>query len=289
MTVLLPSRVLAPGVYTASLDGKLTPVTLTIASGIKDSTLLVSQAQDLQQIRATSGNFIVGNAGCFGLLGPDGLPERNPRGKMSAGMHSFDTATALDLPTIVYMYWTGYVTHKPWGTRKSWEEASMSEAMRLFSLHDAQRLRRFNNIESMGTLDEPGLNWGKTATGGWGSGFANWDGAPWYARYGWQFTDDPASRPDADWLKYGYIRDSIIGEQQAQAHKDMKSIWPDVRFSTDNYAVHVVMDGADAMSQRANDVPCTHIFLDWGLSRVDAISPSTSRNRTIRWPRLPMR
>ena len=54
------------------------------------------------------------------------------------------------------MYWTGYVTHKPFGSMKSWGNVEMNDAMRLLSFHTAQRLRRFGtNVVSIGTLDEP--------------------------------------------------------------------------------------------------------------------------------------
>ena len=95
---------------------------------------------------------------------------------------------------------------------------------------------------------------------------------PWYERRGWTFTNDPGSRTDADWLKYASIRGGIIGAQQAQARDDLKRVWPDVIFSADNYAAHAVMDGADPMNQGANDIPATHVFLDWGVGRLGAIA-----------------
>ena len=88
----------------------------------------------------------------------------------------------------------------------------MSDTMRMLSLHTAQRLRRYRkNIAALGTIDEPGLGPGKTPNDTWASGYANWDSAPWYERRGWTFTNDPGSRPDADWLKYASIRGGIIG------------------------------------------------------------------------------
>jgi len=72
--------------------------------------------------------------------------------------------------------------------------------------------------------------------------------------------------------RYGTIRGSIIGSQQDQAHRDLKQVWPNVVFSTVNYAAFAAMDGADPMNQRTSDIPATHVFLDWGTGRLGAIS-----------------
>ena len=53
---------------------------------------------------------------------------------------------------------------------------------------------------------------------------------------------------------------------------DLKRIWPDVVFSADNYAALAVMDGADPMNQRTNDIPATHVFLDWGIGRLGTLA-----------------
>ncbi|MGP0069947.1 MAG: hypothetical protein ACLQGP_40895 [Isosphaeraceae bacterium] len=272
VAVALPPLFLAPGVYEITLDGKPTPHRLTISAGVNDSTMLITQTIGMDRVRATGGNFFLGNAFEFGLVGPDGLPSRDLR-RRSGGLNVFDQAVAADLPTVVYMYWTGYVTHKPWGTRKGWAESTMGETMRTFSLHAAQRLRRYRrNLVSVGTIDEPGLGPGKTPAGGWASGFANWDSGPWYEARGWKFTDDPAAGTDDAWRRYATIRGGIIGARQAEAHADFKRVWPDATFSADNYAAFAVMDGADPMNQRTNDIPATHVFLDWGTGRLGTLS-----------------
>src|SRR5262249_18373105 len=43
-------------------------------------------------------------------------------------------------------------------------------------------------------------------------------------------------------------------------------------FSTDLYAPHAVMDGTDPLNQEVNDVPSSHVFVDWGTSRAGAYS-----------------
>ena len=198
--------------------------------------------------------------------------RRRTRGAGRAGLETFDRAVALDLPSVIYMYWTGYVTHKPWGTRKGWAEETMGRTMRMFNLHVAQRLRRYRrNIVSVGTIDEPGLGPGKTPAGTWASGFANWDSGPWYEARGWRFTDDPVAGTDDEWRRYATIRGGIIGARQAEAHADIKRVWPDVTFSADNYAAFAVMDGADPMNQRTNDILATHVFLDWGTGRLGTL------------------
>ncbi|HUU70819.1 MAG TPA: hypothetical protein VM186_14925 [Planctomycetota bacterium] len=194
MNARIPAGTLAPGAYALKLDGKDTNVIVTISSGVIDSSMLVSQTAPANQLKAQQGNFIVGNAAGFGILDANGMPGKDQR-KRTAMLNTFDGATAADLPNLIYMYWTGYVTHKPWGTRKTWEEASMQETMRLFNFHVAQRLRRYApNIKCIGTIDEPGLNWGTTPAGGAASGFANWDAQAWYEAHGWDWTDNPPSR-----------------------------------------------------------------------------------------------
>jgi len=153
------------------------------------------------------------------------------------------------------MYWTGYVTHKPWGTQKSWAEPAMVETMRLFNLHIAQRLRRYErNLICIGTLDEPGLAWGKTPAGGMASGFPNWDEQAWYEQRGVKFTNDIGSYSDSDWMRYMAVRCSILRQNNQWAR--MTALDPaNVPFSTDLYAPQAVMDGADPLSQQINDIP----------------------------------
>src|SRR5262249_28338347 len=125
--------------------------------------------------RSAGGNFLLSNAFGFGLFDHFGMPSRE-LWRRSGGMNAFDNAVRNNLPSLVYMYWTGYVTHKPFGSEKSWGAEDMMEATRLLSLHTAQRLRRYqSNVLLVGTLDEPGLSWGKTPAGGMASGFPNWD------------------------------------------------------------------------------------------------------------------
>ncbi|MBM3970210.1 MAG: hypothetical protein FJ302_10145 [Planctomycetes bacterium] len=272
-TVEVTSGSLAPDVYVVKLDGKEIGK-LTISSGVIDSTLLVSQTASLNELKAGGANFFLGNAFSFGRLNPrqDG-PSLAPRGTKTVGMRVFEDAIAANLPTVVYMYWTGYVTHKPFGSMKSWAAAEMNDSMRLLSFHTSQRVRRFApNIISVGTLDEPGLGWGKTPAGGTASGFPDWDEQAWYEQRGWQFTDDPASRADDDWLKYMTIRCEIMRDCQRQARRDLKTPWPQATFSTDLYAPHAIMDGTDPLNQEVNDLPASHVFVDWGIDRLGAYS-----------------
>lgn len=268
VVVELPPLYLAPASYEVTLDGRPEPNRLVVSAGVDDSTMLITQTIEPERVRATGGNFLLTNAFNFGLVGPDGMPAKDPRGR-SSGLETYDKAVAMDLPSVCYMYWTGYVTHKPWGNRKGWAEETMGRTMRMFNLHVAQRLVRYKrNIVSIGTIDEPGLGPGKTPAGTWASGFANWDSGPWYEVRGWPFTNDPAAGTDEQWRRYATIRGGIIGERQAEAHADIRRVWPDVTFSADNYAAFAVMDGADPMNQRTNDIMATHVFLDWGAGRL---------------------
>lgn len=271
--VEVTSGSLAPDVYAVKLDGKEVGK-LTISSGVIDSTMLVSQTANLDDLKAGGANFFVGNAFSYGRFNPQQTgPNMNPRGVKTIGMRVFEDAIAANMPTVVYMYWTGYVTHKPFGSMKSWGAADMNNAMRLLSFHTSQRLRRFtSNIVSVGTLDEPGLGWGKTPAGGTASGFPDWDEQAWYEQRGWQFTDNPASRDDADWLKYITIRCEIMKDCQRQARRDLKMPWPQATFSTDLYAPHAIMDGTDPLNQEVNDIPSSHVFVDWGIDRLGAYS-----------------
>src|SRR5262249_50653626 len=65
---------------------------------------------------------------------------------------------------------------------------------------------------------------------------------------------------------------AIMKEVNAQAKKDLKSIWHTAKFSTDLYAPHALMDGTDPLNQQVNDVPSSHVFVDWGTGRVGALS-----------------
>lgn len=270
----LPAGALAPGSYDLRLDGQPAGK-LTIASGVNESTLLLSQTVGMDQLKDGGANFVLGNAFSFGRLAPGGSGPRTTdlRAGRSPGLSVFDRAIEINLPSVVYMYWTGYVTHKPFGSKKSWAAADMTDAMRLLSFHTAQRVRRFApNVVSVGTLDEPGLGWGKTPAGGTASGFPDWDEEAWYAARGWQFTNDPGARPDDDWLKYMTIRTAIMAEQQGQAKQDLKHVWPEMVFSTDLYAPHAIMDGTDPLAQAVNDIPSSHVFVDWGIDRLGAYS-----------------
>ena len=269
VTRVLPEYSLAPAVYAVKLDGK-PAAKLTVTTGVKDSTLFVSQTGPL---REGGANFSVGNIFSTGLLDAKGQPDLAPRGKRSGGINGLENAVARDLPTVIYMYWTGFVTHKPWGTSKSWGAAEMAESMRLFNFRAAQVLRRYAaNIQAVGTLDEPGLAWGKTPAGGMASGFPNWDEKAWYEARGWTYTNDPGSRPDSDWMKYMAIRCAMIKEQNAQACQDLKKVWPSLVFATDIYAPGAIMDGTDPMNQEINDIPTSHVFMDWGVGKLGALS-----------------
>jgi hypothetical protein len=270
-TLALPPNSLAPGKYTLKLDGARA-AELTVVSGINRSTLLLTSLRYAQALAGTGANFLVGNAFQFGLLDQNGMPSTQLRGRRSPGMQPFERAVALDLPTLVYMYLTGYVTHKPWGTKKSWAEPHMTEAIRLLSFHVAQRLRRYaRNIVSVGTLDEPGLSHGPTPSGREFSGFPNWDERAWYEARNWELTDDPGARSDDDWMKYLSIRSAIMKEQNGQAKRDLQQVWPQARFSSDFYAPHAIMDGTDPLNQEINDIPCSHVFLDWGMGKLGVI------------------
>ena len=274
MVFVVPAATLTPDNYVVKLNGQ-DAGSLIISSGVTDSTLLVSQTIGWDQLKEAGANFNVGNAFSFGRFTPDGAGPLTTklRESQSTGLSIFDRAIAANLPTLVYMYWTGYVTHKPFGTQKSWVNEEMIQAMRLLSFHTAQRLRRFHrNIISVGTLDEPGLSWGETPTGGWASGFPNWDEAHWYQGRGWEYTNAPAARDDADWVKYLTIRCAILKECNEQAKNDLKAIWPELVFSTDLYAPHAIMDGTDPLNQQVNDIPSSHIFVDWGIDRLGAYS-----------------
>jgi hypothetical protein len=274
VVAVLPPYALAPSAYSVKLDGK-DAGKLTISSGVRDSTMLLSQTIGWDKLKPAGANFILGNAFGFGRLTPDGKGPltTNLRNGRSGGLDVFERAVAVDLPTVVYMYWTGYVTHKPFGSEKSWPADDMNEAMRLLSFHTSQRLRRYApNIVSVGCLDEPGLSWGKTPAGGMASGFPNRDEVEWYAARGWKYTDDPASRPADDWMKYMSIRCAIMKEQTARAAADLRASWPKMPFSTDLYAPQAVMDGTDPLNQQVNDFPSSHVFVDWGIDRLGAYS-----------------
>jgi len=270
-TLVLPPNALAPGDYAIVLDGQHTKHTLKVRRGIHRSTMYVSQTGGPEKGLA---NFNVSNAFAFGRLdGRTGLPTEDPRARVSSTLKHYDDAFAEDIPFMIYMYWTGYVLHKPWGIHKEWCSPDMTENMRLFNLHVAQRVRPYaENILYIGSLDEPGLPWGKTASGGSASGFPGWNTEEWYRERGWTFTDDPAGGSDADWLAYMDARCRMLGTQCEQARQDIKTVWPEAVYSTDLYAPHAMMDGTDPWNQMCNDIPSTHVFVDWGYGKLGALS-----------------
>ena len=271
-SVLAPYT-LAPAGYKILIDAKDTGLRITISSGVNVSTMLISRSGGIKEVQEAGGNFVVGTAFGFGRLDPDGMPARRPRGMRSAGCQAFENAIAANLPTLVFSYWTGAVTHKPWGANKSWAAKDMVEMMRMRSVHTGQRLRRYKeNIISVGAIDEPGLSYGRTPAGMDQSGFPNWDEKEWYEERGWKFTNDPASGTDEEWLKYMKIRCGIIGQNMRWAREDLKSVWPEAVFSTDIYAPDAIMDGTDPMNQTANDIPNTHVWVDWGTGRLGAMA-----------------
>lgn len=273
-TFMLPPHSLAPGAYAVELNGRKVS-TLQVASGVVDSTFLISQTIPSKQLEAADANFFLGNAFNFGRFSKDrtGPLTTDLRASRAAGYQVFEQAIARNFPTIVYMYWTGYITHKPFGSLKSWGAPENTDAMRLLNFHTAQRLRRYRrNIVSVGTIDEPGLNWGRPPNGSSATGFASWDEQAWYEQRGWAFTNDPASRSDEDWMAYMAIRTSMLQEQQAQAKRDLKTVWPEMVFSTDFYAPQAVLDGTDPLHQQINDFPTSHVFVDWGIDRLGTYS-----------------
>jgi len=272
-SLVIPPYMLAPGQYGIKLDGVDTSVVLTVASGLHTSEMLLSQTTGWDQLKSSGSNFIVGNSFSWGVVGPDGAPLLDARAQRSTGWGQFERAVEMDLPTVVYMYWTGYVTHKPFGSHKSWAASEMTESLRLLNFSTGQNLRRFNaNVVKIGTLDEPGLAWGKTPAGGSASGFPGWDEQAWYEQRGWTYTQDIGNQSDADWMKYMTIRCEIMKEQNVQAKKDLKVAWPEMIFATDLYALHAIMDGTEGMNQEVNDIPTSHVFADWGIGRVGMYS-----------------
>ena len=260
ITSALPPLALAPGKYRVQLDGVLV-ADLTIASGVWQSSMLVGQAGNQPEGGA---NFVLGNTFSWGLLDQDGQPQVDMRGKKSGTSTACEQWLAADRPVINYMYLTGYVLHKPFGTQKSWANDRMMEAIRLMSFAEGQRLRKYGKaIYSVGPIDEPGLSWGATPAGGMASGFPNWDEQPWYEQHGWKYTQDIAAGSDAEWMKYLTARCAILKDTYVQASKDIKASFPSVKYAGDLYALSAVMDGTDSLNQTANDIPTSHVFFDW--------------------------
>ncbi len=264
----LPAYALAPGSYAVALAGK-PQLKLTIARGAWPSTLYVGQTGGPNHGLAT---FHLTNAFDFGIAAPDGTaPHPQPR---SRGRYArWEQLVASELPAILYMYWTGYVLHKPWGIHKEWASADMIENMRLFNFHIAQRMRRFDHLLiSIGSLDEPGLPWGRTPAGGSASGFTGWNVAQWMAQRGQTWTDDPGSLSDPDFRTYMQLRARMLREAFEHASADIKTVWPTAVYATDAYAPQAVGDGTDPMNQTANDIPTTHVFADYGIGKLGVLA-----------------
>ena len=248
----------APGEYDITVDGQRLSK-MTIVSGVHQSSMLVSQTDS-----SGWGNFIVSNAFQFGLLNNQNEPIVDIRGQKSEPIKSYEEHMRQGRILLCYMYWTGYVTHKPWGSSKSWGNQEMMDAMRLFNFSTAARLKSYDKLFfAIGSIDEPGLSWGKTPAGGMASGFPNPDERDWYEKHGIRYTQDIANVTDNEWIKYIEARNEILGYNFEQAEKDIKVVWPAAVYSTDSYALHAIMDGTDAKNQLPNDIPSSHVFFDW--------------------------
>jgi hypothetical protein len=260
ITLTLPPGSLAPDTYTVLLNGVSTKQKLVIASGIADSSMLLSLSGSLRDVQKAQGNFVIGGT-VPGNLDPNGMPSREVR-RRTPMLSFYDDVVASNRSVINFWYWSGFITHKPWGRSKSWASPSEQQMMRLANFSAGQSLRRFAPaIVAQGCMDEPGLSWGRTPGGGLSTGFPSWDEQPWYEARGWTYTNDPASRDDVDWMRYMTIRNRIILESFLHARNDLRTVWPTVPFSTDAYVSGNVCDGSDAIHQEANgDLPSTHVF-----------------------------
>jgi hypothetical protein len=287
--LVIPPHALVPCVYEIRLDERPQKQKLIVGHGVPNSTTRISQVD--KPLSEAGGNMAVGNLFNAGLVLPDGTPRRSFHGpgdvNQSAALEGMSKLLAENTASLIYMYWTGFVLHKPWGIHKSWANEGMGENMRLFNFSAAQSLRRYStNILAVGPIDEPGLAWGKTPAGGSASGFPNWDEQPWYEARGWNFTQDITSRGESDFLKYLRIRTKILRENYQLAKDDFRRVWPDVVWGGDLYAAQAITDGTDPMNQVVNDVVTTHIFTDWGVGKFSTIGGSyleKSHN-----PRLPV-
>ena len=137
MTLALPPHALAPGSYTMQLDGRAGGK-FTVSSGVWQSTMFVTQAGNNKAF----SNFILGNLFGPGLV-EKGQPMEMVRGKKSGPMNNFELATASNTPFFNFMYWSGYITHKPFGKYKSWAEADMMQTLRQINFASAQRMRKY--------------------------------------------------------------------------------------------------------------------------------------------------
>ncbi len=264
----LPSFTLSPGQYQIALDGQSVPgITLNIARANHSSGMLFSETG-----ANITGNFVNYHAsGRFGLIDRDGSASADVR-QRSSNIQLADRYIQNSMPALCYVYWTGYVTHKPWGMHKEWVSDDMLENMRLFNFHVAQRLRRQRDLWiSIGAIDEPGLPWGKTPAGGSASGFADWNTAPWLEQHGFEFTNDPGALGDSQYMQYMNLRKLMLREPHQQATDDIKSIWPEALFASDLYAPGAVGDGTDPMNQVVNDIPTTHVFADYGYGKIGVL------------------
>lgn len=267
--VRIPAGSLAPDTYVIALDGVAGP-NITVSNGVWDSSLLLSESGvGPDTARANTADFVLGNFFDGTLLDSNNQPVLDPQGMTSQGAAPLEASIANNVPDILYMYWTGFVLHKPWGVNKSWAAPDEMLMMRLFNYHVAQQVRRYDKtIISAGTMDEPGLAWGQTAIGTSQSGFPNWDEEGYYRDHGYDFNYDPGSGSVDDWTKYMTVRTGIMRGNWEMARHDWKAVSPDVPFATDCYAPGAIMDGTDAYSQEVNDYPTSHIFDDFAYGKL---------------------
>ena len=278
VTVVLPPLALAPDATPSELDGK-DAGKLTISTGVQRSTCCCRRPARCRPTAGPTSSSATPSASVCST--PKGMPRHEAvRGQRSPGLSAFETAVATDLPTLVYMYWTGYVTHKPFGNEKSWAATRMDEAMRLLSFHTRPAAAQIRHRHRCASAPSTSRAWpgARRRRAAWPA--ASPTGTRKLVRErGWKYTQDIAGQSDADWMKYMTVRCGIIKEKYDQARRRTSRACGRRRMvGTDLYAPHAIMDGTDPLNQQVNDVPPRHVFFDWCGGPIGALSGrSTSR------------
>ncbi|MFP4056705.1 MAG: hypothetical protein ACLF0G_07540 [Candidatus Brocadiia bacterium] len=267
-SVTLAPNALRPGSYTVTAD----------LEGVREAKLEVGPAlSPTRFFTGGTGRETVASHNVSGYFGNVfGSAWLDSRGEDEWAMLSpeplrphrafrvFEDAVRDGISAMCYLYWSGYITHKPWNVNNSWSDPDIVVLTQHVTALTAQRLRRFPNVWSVSPFDEPGLAWSLDRDGRMATLWPNdYQRRQFTAETGIPMPADIAKMSDAHFLAYLRWRCGIMGRVYDLSKALWRDIAPDFTWSPNIYAGETVNDGAYPLNGRGSDLLSTHSFSDW--------------------------
>ncbi|MFW6163212.1 MAG: hypothetical protein ACODAJ_10625 [Planctomycetota bacterium] len=268
LAVTLPPNALKPGRYTLSADVQgVQPATLDVGPAVRP-TRFFTGGTGRESVAKHNVTGYFGN--CFGptwvnphgktpwdQLDPDPLrPHRSLR--------VFEDALRDGVGAECYLYWSGYITHKPWNVNNSWSDPDIVRLTEHVTALTAQRLRRFPSVWAVSPFDEPGLAWSLDRLGRMATLWPNdYQRQQFTAETGIPLPADIATLSEADFIAYLKWRCRIMGRVYDRSKAIWRAIAPEAVWAPNIYAGTCVNDGAYPLNGRGSDLLSTHSFSDW--------------------------